>query len=126
MVQHIQTENVCDPRSAKGELLRVGDGVEPGTPDEIRRDNVRCELLEETGPAADFDGQTIRSPKGEQPREKLFVVDAPQDGFLFPNAAVPKKLLLGLRIDAHFVFFDCTEFGAGGGSKARATVSTGN
>jgi len=126
VVQHIQAENVCDTRRAKGELLRVGDGVEPRTPNEIRRDNVRCELLEETGPGADFDGETIRFPKGEQPREKLFVVDAPQNGFLLPNAAVAKKLLLGLRIDAHFAFFDCTEFGIGGACKARTIVSTGN
>jgi hypothetical protein len=32
---------------------------------------------------------------------------------LVPNAAVPEKLLLSLRIDGHCAFFDCTEFDGG-------------
>jgi len=104
MVQHIQAENIRDTGSSKRKLLRVGDCVEPRAPYEIRRDNVHRKLLEETGSGPDFNGKTIWFSKGEQSSEKLFVVDAPQDGFMFPNTAVPKKLLLGLRIDGHCVF----------------------
>ena len=113
MMQHVQTENVCHAVRAKRELLRVGNGVEPRTPDKIRRDDVWRELFEKTRTGADLNGKSIWFARDEQSREEFVVVDAPQNGFLLPNAAVPKKLLLGLRIDAHFAFFDCTEFGAG-------------
>jgi len=70
-------------------LLRVGDGVEPGTPDEVRRDNLWHELFEKAGTGADLNGKSIWFARGEQAREKFVVVDAPQNGFLFPNAAMP-------------------------------------
>ena len=125
-MQHVQTENVCDAARAKRKLLGVGDGVEPRTPDEVSRKNLWRELLEKTGACADFDRDTAWLSKGEQACEEFIVVDVPQNGFLFPNAAVPKKLLLSLRVDGHGAFFDCTEFGDQGASKARAIVSTGN
>jgi hypothetical protein len=126
VMQHIQAENVSDAVRPKRELLCVGNGVEPGTPDKVRRDNVRRELFEKTGTSANFNGSSVLFSKGEQSREKFVVVDAPQNGFLFPNAAVPLKLLLSLRVDGHCAFFDCTEFGERGASKARAIASTGN
>ena len=126
MMQHVQAENVCDAGGLKRELLCIGDGVEPRAPYEVRRDNIWRELLEKTGTCADFDRDTVWFSKGEHAREKFIVVDAPQNGFLRPNAAVPEKLLLGLRIDGHGAFFDCTEFGGSRACKARQTVSTGN
>ena len=110
-MQHVQAENVRDAVRSKRELLRVGDGVEPGTPDEVCRDNVRRKLFKETWARADFNGNPVWVSRGEQSREKFVVVDSPQNGFLLPNAAVPEKLLVSLRIDGHCVFFDCTEFG---------------
>src|SRR5580700_10340099 len=103
-MQHVQTENVGDAPGAKRKLLGVGDGVEPRTPDEVRRKNLRRELLEKTGACTDFDGDTARFSKGEQACEEFIVVDVAQDGFLFPNAAVLKKLLLSLRVDGHGAF----------------------
>jgi len=125
-MQHVQTENVCDAACAKRKLLGVGDGVEPRTPDEVGRKNPWRGLLEKTGTCADFDRDTARFSKAEQACEEFIVVDVAQDGFLFPNAAVSKKLLLSLRVDGHGAFFDCTEFGGKGASKAGAIVSTGN
>jgi len=120
VMQHIQAENVSDAVRPKRELLCVGNGVEPGTPDKVRRDNVRGELFEKTGTSANLNGNSVLFSKGEQSREKFVVVDAPQNGFLFPNAAVPLKLLLSLRIDVHCGFFDCTEFGVPGRKKLAA------
>src|ERR1700689_2655324 len=114
MMQHVQTENVCRAARPKRELLSVGNGVEPGAPDKVCRNNVRRELFEKTGASANLNGNSVLFPRGEQSREKFVVVDAPQNGFLFPNAAVPLKLLLSLRIDSHCAFFDCTEFGGRG------------
>src|SRR5580704_13867144 len=125
-MQHVQTENVCDAARAKRKLLRVGDGVEPRTPDEVRRKNLRRGLLEKTGACADFDRDAAWLSKGEQACEEFIVVHVPQDGLLLPNAAVPKKLLLSLRLDGHGAFFDCTEFGDKRAGKAGALVSTGN
>jgi hypothetical protein len=51
---------------------------------------------------------------GYQARKEFVVVDTPQRGFLIPNAAVPQKLFLSLRVDGHGWFFDCTEFGEAG------------
>lgn len=110
-MQHVQTENACNAVRAKWKLLRVGNGIEPGTPDEVRRKNVWRELLEKTGTRADLDGKSACFSRGEQARKKFVIVDAPQNGFLLPNAAMPEKLLVSLRIDGHGVFFDCTEFG---------------
>jgi|SRR5580692_17896 len=104
MMQHVQAENIRDARSSKGKLLRVGDGVEPGTPDEVGRDRVRRELLEKTWTRADFNGNTVWFSKSEQPPEKFLMVDTTQNGFLLPNAAMPEKLFLGLRIDSHCSF----------------------
>jgi hypothetical protein len=109
-MQHVQTENICNAVRSKRELLRVGDGVEPGAPDEVRRENVWRKLFEKTRASADFNGKSAWFSRGEQSREKFVFVDAPQYGFLFPNAAVPEKLLVSLRIDSHCAFFDCTEF----------------
>src|SRR5580698_9955556 len=103
-MQHVQTENVCDAACAKWKLLGVGDGVEPRTPDEVGRQNPWRTLLEKTGTCADFDRDTAGFSKGEQACEELIVVDVAQDGFLFPNAAVLKKLLLSLRVDGHGAF----------------------
>src|SRR5580700_7798154 len=125
-MHHVQAKNGCDTGGSKGELLCIGDGVEPGTPDEVCRENVWRELFEKTGSGADFDGETVWFSKAEQACEKFIVIDAPQNGFLLPNAAVPAKLLLSLRIDGHSVFFDCTEFGVEAACKACGTVSTGN
>jgi hypothetical protein len=111
MMQHVQPENVGDAVRPKGELLRVGNRIEPGAPDKVRRDNVRRGLFEKTGTSANLNGNSVLFSGGEQSREKLVIVDAPQNGFLLPNAAVPEKLLVSLRIDGHCVFFDCTEFG---------------
>jgi hypothetical protein len=112
-MQHVQSENVRNAIRTKWELLRVGDGVEPGTPDEVRRDNIWRELFEKTGTGADLNGKSIWFARGEQSRKKLVVVHAPQNGFLLPNAAVQEKLLVSLRIGGHCAFFDCTEFGGG-------------
>src|SRR5277367_4167477 len=109
-MQHIQAENVCDAVRAKGEFLRVGDGIEPGTPDEVCRENIWRKLFEETGTRADFNGKSVWVSRGEQAREKFIIVDAPQNGFLLPHAAVPEKLLVSLRVDGHCAFSDCTEF----------------
>lgn len=110
-MQHVQTENVCNTIRAKWKLLRVGNGIEPGTPDEVGRYYVWSELLEKPGTRSDFKREPVWSSRGEQARKKFIVVDAPQNGFLFPDAAMPEKLLVSLRIDSHCVFFDCTEFG---------------
>ena len=126
MVQHVQAENVGDAGRAERELLRVGDCIKPRAPDEVRRENIRRELLEETRPRANFDRDAAWLPRSKEAREKFILVDAPQNGFLLPNAAMPKKLLLSLRIDSHCVFFDCTEFGDNAASKAHQIVSTGN
>jgi hypothetical protein len=75
---------------------------------------------------ADFDRDTAWFSKGAQACEEFIVVDGPQNGFLFPNAAVPKQLLLSLCVDDHGAFFDCTEFGDKGAGKAGTVVSTGN
>jgi len=61
-------------------------------------------LFKETGTGADFDGKTAGLAKCEESSEKFVRVDAPQDGLLVPDAAVPEKLLLRLRIDGHCVF----------------------
>jgi hypothetical protein len=94
----------------KRELLRVGDSVQPRTPDKVCRENVRRKLLKKTWARADFNGKSVWVSRGEQAREKFVVVDAPENGFLFPNAAVPEKLLVSLRVDGHCTFSDCTEF----------------
>lgn len=112
-MQHVQAENVSDTVRSKWKLLRVDNGVEPGTPDKVRRNNIRRELFEKAGASTNFDGNSILFSRGEQPREKFVVVDAPQDGFSLPNLAVSEKLLVSLRVDGHCVFFDCTEFGGG-------------
>jgi len=125
-MQHIKAENVCDARGAERELLRVGDGVKPRAPDKVCRENVWRELLEKTWTRADFDRGTVWLSRSEQARKKLIIVHAPQNWFLLPNAAVPEKLLLGLRVDGHCAFFDCTYLGGSGACKARAIVSTGN
>src|SRR5208282_779652 len=89
VMQHVQPENVCDAVRSKRKSLRVCNGVEPGTPDEVRRENVRRELLEKTRAGAYFNRDPVWFARGDQAREKFVVVDAPQNGFLFPNAAMP-------------------------------------
>jgi hypothetical protein len=126
MMQHVEPKNICDAIGTKRELLRVGDGIKPRAPDEVGRENVWRELLEKTWPCADFDRDAVWFARRAQARKKFIIVDAPQDGFLLPNTAVPKKLLLSLRIDSHGVFFDCTEFPDKAASKAGTIVSTGN
>src|SRR5580704_17249578 len=110
MMQHVQAENVCDAFRSKRELLRVGDGIEPGPPDEVCREDVRRKLLKDTWARTDFNGKSVWVSRGEQAREEFVVVDAPQNGFLLPNAAVPEKLLVSLCVDGHCAFPDCTEF----------------
>jgi len=110
-MQHVQAENVCNAIRPKWKLLRVGDGVEPGTPDEVGRYYVWSELLEKTWTGANFNRRPVGVSRRKQAPEKFRVVNAPQNGFLLPNAAMPEKLLVSLRIDGHGVFFDCTEFG---------------
>jgi hypothetical protein len=104
MMQHVEPENICDAIRSERELLCVGNSVEPGAPDDVCRENLRRELFEKTGSRANFDGEAVRFSEGEQPHEKFIVVDAPQNGFLRPNAAMPEKMLLSLRIDGHCAF----------------------
>jgi len=103
MMQHVQAENVGYAARPERKLLCVGDGIEPGAPDEVCRDNVWRELFEKTGTSANFNGNSVLFSESEQSREKLVLVDAPQDGFLLPNPAVSEKLLVSLRIDGHCV-----------------------
>ena len=110
MMQHVQAENVGYAARPERKLLCVGDGIEPGAPDEVCRDNVWRELFEKTGTSANFNGNSVLFSESEQSREKLVLVDAPQDGFLLPNPAVPEKLLVSLCVDGHCAFPDCTEF----------------
>jgi len=125
-MQHIQPEDIGNAVRAKGKLLRVGNRIQPWAPNQIRRHDPRRKLLEEARPRAYLHGNAVLLSSRQHPRKKFFSINAPQNGFLFPNAAVPQKLLLSLRIDGHCVFFDCTEFNEQGARKARQMVSTGN
>lgn len=116
-MKHVQSENVRNAIRTKWELLRVGDSIEPRTPDEVRRDDVWRVLFEKTRTGADFNRKSVLFSSSDEAREKFVVVDAPQNGLCLPNAAVPEKLLVSLRIDSHCVFFDCTEFSGGSDEK---------
>ena len=112
-MQHVQAEDIADAVFSKWEPLRVSDHVEPGATDEVRRKYFWRKLLEKTWTAADLDGDASRFAMRKQPRKKFLAVDAPQNGLLLPNAAVPQKLFLSLRIHGHGAFLDCTEFRGG-------------
>src|ERR1700751_1143044 len=110
-MNHVQAENICDARALKREFLRIGNRVQPRAPDQIRRNNIRRELFEETRARANFHGEATGLSKRNEAREKFLIINSPQNGFLVPNTAVPLKLLLSLCIYGHCAFFNCTEFG---------------
>jgi hypothetical protein len=58
-MQHVQAENVRYAVRLKRELLRVGDSVQPRTPDKVCRENVRRKLLKKTWARADFNGKSV-------------------------------------------------------------------
>ena len=89
MVKHVQSEHIRNARIAKRKLLRIGDGIEPRAPDQVRRNNVQCDQLKKARASADFNRNAVRLSKRQQTREKLLIVHAPQNGFFFPNAAMP-------------------------------------
>jgi hypothetical protein len=125
-MQHIQSENISNAVRAEGKLLRIGNSVEPWAPNQIRRHDPRRILFEKARPRPDFHRNAVRLSSRQHPRKKFFSINAPQNGFLLPNAAMPLKLLLSLRIDGHGAFFDCTESRDRASGKARHMVSRGN
>src|SRR5690242_9973384 len=112
-MQHVQAEDIADAVLKKRQLLRISDGVEPRAANQVRRNHFRRKLLEKTWTSADLHGDASRFAMRKQPRKKFLAVYAPQNGLLLPNAAVPQKLLLSLRIHGHGAFLDCTEFRGG-------------
>lgn len=104
VMQHVETENICHTRIAERESLRIRDSIEPWTWNEVGGKDVRCELFEKTRARSNFDRNAARLAKREKARKKLLVVDALQNGLLFPDSAVPEKLLLSLRVISHGVF----------------------
>ncbi len=105
MMQHVQSENVRDAGVAKRQPLRVGNRVQPRAPHEVSRENIWRELLKKAWTGSDFERKSFWLTERQQTREKFLLVNAPQDGLLLPNAAVPEKLLVSLRIDSHSTFF---------------------
>ena len=110
MMEHVQSENVRDTGVAKRKLLRVGNRVQPRAPHDVSRENIWRELLKKTRTGSDLERKSPWLTERQQTREKFLLVNAPQDGLLLPNAAVPEKLLVSLRIDSHSTFFYCTGF----------------
>lgn len=103
-MQHVQAKNICDAGIAKWKFLCVCDCIQPGTPDQIGRENVWRGLFEKPRPRSDFDGKATRFAERKKPRKEFFLVDAPQRRFSLPDAAVPQKLLMSLGILGHSVF----------------------
>ena len=104
VMQHVEAENVRDAGITERESLRIRDSIEPWAWNEVSGEDIRRELFENTRSCSYFDRNAARPAKGKKTREKLLLVDAPQDGLSLPDAAVPEKLLLSLRVVGHDVF----------------------
>ena len=113
----MRPDRIVTRKPAHYAALRVGDGVEPGAPHQVGRKTVRRRLLEKTGARSDFERWATRLAVGQQSREEFLVVHAPQYGLPLPNSAVTKKLFVGLCVDGHCAFSDCTEFREAGHAK---------
>src|SRR5690349_7859400 len=59
MMKHIQPEDIGDACGTKRKLLRISDGIEPRTRNQVGGNNGWEELLKESRAGPDFDGEAV-------------------------------------------------------------------
>ncbi len=86
MMQHVDHDNVCGARRGERQLLRVGDGVEPGRELDVSRDHVAEAVLKIADAAADLDRCARHTGRGNAIVE--VVVNGAQNRFARPYCAI--------------------------------------